>query len=707
MTFLKKAIILITGLLLLALNGESAAAQELKTDGSILGKSISAKDEQQTLTSDLITLYGAKDSSELTYQIPAGASEANQSLVIDYEASNLLISPSSLTISIDHEPVKSIKLDGNAKRKSVKLNLSKSQSAQGYHNVSLNFYGVLKEGICVRQDTSGNWIKIYPDSRLMLSETSKSKGADLSHFPYPFAQSGNTGEETDIIIPDKPSSAEIEAAVKTEGFLKTADSKLKVSYVKESDATKIDNPSIMIGADNHWNGSIKELFKQGNLKAEENKLLLAERVLTAKDKRQPVLFVTAKSDETLADKISVITDKTYTGQLSGDTLMIDRLHPAAEKASNKLTLEDFGAGNVTVSSNKTASEHFFYPAMAVVDKDGQAKLSLQLKTSEAVQTKLDDSGSEKAELNVMINGQPNAVRLHDLGNKDKDGFYHVSLPIDPKLLQSSRYIDLQFVTSGLKDNNPCIDHDDNKWVYIDKSSTLSYPVSDRAQKADFEHWPLPFAGSRTEKTVIVIPDSVSMRNLEELSLLTDSFGNSARQPFTVKTAAEMKEADAKGRNVLFIGGLQQFPLLKAKASELIVPSDQNGTYNVSKFQLLNETTKQIAFTQKSPWDADDSIAVFAPLSGSGTSVTKEMISFLESSEAATVINETSSQQLFSNHQQIKSDSSSRSADVSSPASKVNAMYIVLFAALIIIAAVLIWFTARRKKRKTASEKNKD
>lgn len=107
---MKKAIILITGLLLLMYNGQTAAAQELKTDGSALGKSAGAK-EQQALTGDLMTLYGAKDSSELTYQIPAGASDANQSLLIDYEASNLLIAPSSLTIAIDNEPVKSIKLD--------------------------------------------------------------------------------------------------------------------------------------------------------------------------------------------------------------------------------------------------------------------------------------------------------------------------------------------------------------------------------------------------------------------------------------------------------------------------------------------------------------------------------------------------------------------------------------------------------------------
>lgn len=41
---MKKAIILITGLLLLMYNGQTAAAQELKTDGSALGKSAGAKE---------------------------------------------------------------------------------------------------------------------------------------------------------------------------------------------------------------------------------------------------------------------------------------------------------------------------------------------------------------------------------------------------------------------------------------------------------------------------------------------------------------------------------------------------------------------------------------------------------------------------------------------------------------------------------------
>ncbi|MGH2324952.1 cellulose biosynthesis cyclic di-GMP-binding regulatory protein BcsB, partial [Streptococcus uberis] len=116
-----------------------------------------------------------------------------------------------------------------------------------------------KEGVCVRQDTSGNWIKIYPDSRLTLADSREAKGTSLDHYPYPFAQSGNTAEETAIVIPDDPSSAEIEAAVKTEGYLKTVDSSVSMSYVTESELKKIDKPTIFIGVDKHWNGKVKKL----------------------------------------------------------------------------------------------------------------------------------------------------------------------------------------------------------------------------------------------------------------------------------------------------------------------------------------------------------------------------------------------------------------------------------------------------------------
>lgn len=692
--------------MLLAMTGQTALAKDVQVSGSLLGKSSQEQAKQQVLTSELITLYGSKDSAELTYQIPAGASSGNQQLVIEYEASNLLISPSSLTAVIDDEPVKTLKLDGDSKRKTVKLNLNKSQSAQGYHNVSLKFYGVMKEGVCVRQDTSGNWIKIYPDSRLTLADSSEAKGTSLDHYPYPFAQSGNTAEETAIVIPDNPSSAEIEAAVKTEGYLKTVDSSVSIAYVTESELKKIDKPTIVIGVDKHWNGKVKKLLKQAGLHAKGENLLLAERVLKAEGKQQPVLFAQAASEDALTKKISVMTDQTYTGQLSGDTLSISKLQQTEKKESDKLTLENFGAGDITIGADKTSSAHYFYPASAVLDENQSAKLSLKLKKSETIQasTAENESASQAAELKVMINGQPHSVRLDELGKEDKNGFYHVTVKVDPKLLQKNRYIDIQFVTTGLKENNPCNTTDEEKWVFIDKNSTLSYAIKGMSPSADFQEWPLPYAGNQDQTTLIVLPDTVSQSKLEELSLVTESFGSEAQHSYTVKKSSDVTANDAKGRNLIFIGGINQFSLLKEKSSDLLVPQEKNGSFDVSGFEMLNETTKQVVFTQASVWDSRYTMAVFAPSKGDGAAVTKEIISYLNSNdESATVLNETNSQQVFTNHQQLKSETNSSDAEQPTQDHSQKWMYIGVLALIMVVAAVFIWIAVRRRKRKTDTE----
>lgn len=160
----------------------------------------------------------------------------------------------------------------------------------------------------------------------------------------------------------------------------------------------------------------------------------------------------------------------------------------------------------------------------------------------------------------MINGQPHSVGLDELGKEDKNGFYHVMVKVDPKLLQKNRYIDIQFVTTGLKENNPCNTTDEEKWVYIDKSSTLSYAIKDLSPSADFQEWPLPYAGNQEQTTLIVLPDTVSQLKFEELSLVTESFGSEGQHSYTVKKSSDVTANDAKGRNLIFIGGTDQFPL---------------------------------------------------------------------------------------------------------------------------------------------------
>lgn len=121
--------------------------------------------------------------------------------------------------------------------------------------------------------------------------------------------------------------------------------------------------------------------------------------------------------------------------------------------------------------------------------------------------------------------------------------------------------------------------------------------------------------------------------------------------------------------------------------------------------MLNETTKQVAFTQASLWDSRYTMAVFTPSKGTGTAVTKEIISYLNSTDdSATVVNETTSQQVFTNHQQLKSETNSSSAEQPSQDNSQKWLYIGVLALIMVIAAVFIWVAVRRRKDRQIQNK---
>lgn len=81
-----------------------------------------------------------------------------------------------------------------------------------------------------------------------------------------------------------------------------------------------------------------------------------------------------------------------------------------------------------------------------------------------------------------------------------------------------------------------------------------------------------------------------------------------------------------------------------------------------------------------------------------------MISFLNSNDdTATVINETNSQQVFTNHQRLKSETNSSEAEKTTQDQGQKLLYIGVLALIMVIAACFIWVTVRRRKRKIDRE----
>lgn len=646
-----------------------------------------SKTKTQHLSEDVVTLYGQEDRTEFTYQVDQEKTESS-TLTLNIEASPLLISPSSFTVMIDGEIEKTIPVSGKNQKKSIQIKLNKAQLKKGTHRIQVTFYGVLKEGVCINQETPANWLKVYPESELVFKGIQK-KDLALDNFPSPFIQTGDQKEQTDIVIPNSPDGAELEAAIKVYRTLKNKDRQKEIKLIQEKDIKQVTHPTIAVGAKGSWDGRMKTIEQAAGIKTKSSHLTLAMRTLTAKKTEQPILFVTAEKPVTIAEKINVLTQSELTGQLTGTDLLIQKTAAQTSKPSHKIRLEDFGGDDVTVGTNKTASDHYYYPKALLANQKSGAKLNLSFKKS-------DTAASKTERLTVMINDEPHDVPLTKLGNKDANGFYHVSIPVDAKILQKNEYIDLQFVTSGFKNMESCRHTDEEGWIFIDKNSSLQIPEGTMSEKPDLAAWPLPFT---SKNTLIIIPDQIKRETINQMTMLTESFSQPEVAQYHLMKASQVTNEQLKNHPLIFIGGIQTFSLLKENAADLVVPVKKD-QYDVSSFGMINETTARIVWTQPSVWNKEQTMTVFSGMTAAEANVSNAVMQFLQTNtEKATVAIESKNKGVFSNHQSVSSTSNSLKTSEKQSSSEAW-IYFACIAALILFVLVMIVYFVRKNRKKT-------
>ncbi|MDR4251443.1 MULTISPECIES: cellulose biosynthesis cyclic di-GMP-binding regulatory protein BcsB [Bacillus] len=646
--------------------------------------------ETQHLSEDVVTLYGQEDRTEFSYQMEKEKVESS-TLTLNIEASPLLISPSSFTVMIDGEIEKTIPVSGKNQKKSIQIKLNKAQLKKGSHQIQLAFYGVLKEGVCINQETPANWLKVYPESELAF-KGAQTKDVTLDSFPSPFIPSGEQKEQTDIVIPNTPEAAELEAAMKIYRTLKNKDRLADLKLVQEKDLKQIAHPTIAVGAKGSWKGRMKSIEQAAGIKTESNQLTLAVRTLTAKKKEQPILFVSAKQPKTIAEKISVLTQPELTGQLTGTDLLLQKVTANASKPSHHIRLIDFGGDDVTVGTKKTASDHYYYPKALIAQQKSGAKLNLSFKKS--------DPANKAERLTVMINNEPHDIPLTKLGNKDENGFYHVSIPVDSQVLQKNEYVDLQFVTTGFKSMESCRHTDEEGWIYIDKNSSLQIPEGTNSDTPDLAAWPLPYT-SKTQQgnTLIIMPDQIKQATINQMAMLTESFSQPEAAQYHLIKASNVTNEQLKKNSLIFIGGIQTFSLLKEKADDLIVPA-KKGQYDVSSFGMINETTARIVWTQPSVWNKEQTMTVFAGMTAADADVSNDMIRFLQTNtETATVAIESKNKEMFSNHQTVTSTTNDLKKGEKQGDGE-SWIYFACIAVLIIFVVMMIVYFVRKNRKKT-------
>lgn len=657
--------------------------------------------DHQSLTTSEVILNGAVSETTFNYHMTETSSSTKNKIVLYIENSGLLISPSSLTIAIDGKNEKSIALQGKNTERKIEFSLRGEALKKGDHQVSIKFYGVLKEGVCVNNSTSANWLKVKSDSYIQL-DTINSQ-TTLAQYPSNFI--GTTFNPTTIVFPDKPTNAILNSVMQVASFLATqTDDKNSIQLVRESQFHSLKGNVIFIGIKHGFNSKeIREVETAAKLPTNSHALNLATTTLKNDGKEAKVLFVSANKPEDLQKRISILTNNKLINQLSGSNLSIEDLpQMTSTDQNNVISLAQFDMENLTLSSNNEVSDHYFYYLPNNADITKTINLKLRLKKSATIHDgdKNKETSHGNIELNVKVNGIPHSIDMRTLKGTN-DGTYTVDIPISIPKEDYNGLLDIQFVANGLKIKDPCYSTDEEKWIMIHKNSTLTFSLNstNNMSVATLASYPHNLIVGK-EPLKIILPTSNNVSDDELFTLYHSLFSSNGQEKIELEFAKDMTSDKLQNSNVLFIGGEDEQPLLRKLKNRII--SFENGQPDLQKYGFIREVTKRYAFIQKNDFgelNNQYNVFVIARTSQNTPYITSTFIKKLGNiNKHATVATETLNNQFFTNSAYLDKNQDNDQVVSNEDGSRLSISSIVAFIGLIALIVMLLLLILKRKKR---------
>lgn len=686
----------------------SPVLSEAATNGQILleGKlDIEESDAFRIpLTNMPIELRGPEQEKNFFYEIKSKPTSDNNQVVLNIVHSELLISPSSITIYVDDEPIISKAIHNEQSTMQIVVPLTGEALEEGFHSVRLAFSGIIKEGICVTQESSGNWLSIGIDSYFQISGQKQQEQRTLSDYPSRFI--GTEKRPVVILLPDHPSLETLDSGLKVAAYLANqTDDEKAVQVVRESTIEKIIGDVIVVGGQSEFKTPfMNELFHQAALPVEDEALSLSRYVLIDGEQQAEALFITAKSPQAIEERISILLKDDLARQLSGQQMTIQTIPEFGQNETERVVpLKKMGIPTMTLNRVETSSELFFYYAPVAIQPDGKTTLELHLKRSatitsyeegkESVENLLDND----VELTVLVNNIPHSIDMRAL-MEEKNDVYKVQIPIDAKSTNENRLISLQFQSSGLGKKNPCIETDENHWIYIADDSFFMFP-EDQEGEYTLAKFPTPFA-DQSHEVLVILPNDMDIDDGQLLSLYESIFVTGQTPQWKLKRSGDLTETDLKDRHLVFLGGPNIQQLLQNKQSDLIIAYDE-GRPNLAGFGFLQEAVEKVSWIQSSPWNSQQVMLVFDQLGQSSTYIDQELLGFLkQTDEVATIAVKMNNKQIYTNASQLGLNGQQESRDqLINEKSTFSVWTILGFAALILFTVVLIYFVLRKQKRR--------
>lgn len=649
------------------------------------------------LTNSTIMLAGPEKEQTFYYEIKSKPQTDNNKLVFNIKYSELLITPSSVTLSVDDEPILSKEIGGKKEKEQIELVLKGKMLEEGFHAVKLSFYGVVKEGVCVEQETSGNWLSIGIESYIQLSDQ---KQQLLTDYPSQFI--GVENQSSTLIIPDNPSLATLDSGVKLAAYLaEKSSTEDAIQVVRESEVEVIDGNIIVIGATSEFQTDfMRNLLTKVKIPEAQDALFLSRHLLTDENQQVQSLFVLAHSPQEIEKRIDILTTDSLIKQLSGQQMIIETIpEGSSNPIQQTIHMKEFGMPNITLDHFETTSEQFFYRA-PTIQSDGTANLELHLKKSETITSLMKNDRQEipedDVELTVLVNETPYSVDMRRLSESEND-YYTVRIPIEGKVFNQNNLIQLQFISTGLKKKNPCLATDQNRWIYIANDSFLTLPKGEEKKPLTLANFPSPFIESENE-TFIIVPDMKKEWDTQLVYLSQSMQMMQGTSKWKLSLAKDLVAEDLEGKHLIFLGGPDAHPLLKEKESSLLIDYEK-GTPNLSRLGFLQEAVDQFSWLQASIWDPQKAMLVLDRTGESVPYIDDEFSRFLKrTEEQATIAVKLNQQEIYTNADQLEANENRKNMKVDEELKNPTGAMI-SFIGLLLFTILLIFIVLRKQKKK--------
>lgn len=683
-------------------SGKAHAVYNIQLDELVIDSTEKALKNRQLITNKPIELYGPVGEKAFFYEVRSAVAPEGNEIVLHLKHSELLIEPSAVTISIDEENVRSISLNNETLSNKIVIPLTEDALSEGFHSVKVTFNGIIKEGVCVDQETPGNWLTIGIDSYLQLKGLAI-ENPSLSEYPALFT--AKEGQTVTIILPEDASLETRGAGAAIGAFLAArSEGANGVRILRESMIGTIPGNFIVIGAQSEFTSKIiKDLFVKADVKIPEKGLALSMHRITNKDGNVESLIITAQSPDEIASRIDFFLQDKYGKQLTGQTMNITSI-PEVANESGTISLKKFGIGNLTFDRSTRESDTYF--GYAPPRMDANPALELRLRRSDTLKHTVEEVengiAGEAVEMVIFVNDVPYPVDIRSL-DEEEDGIYSIHVPIQEGTIKANRLISLRFEVSGLKRKNPCLSNNENRWVYLSEDSYFTFQESDSMSEVTLAGYPYPFSDPLGH-TKIVLPAGKDVKD-DELMTLVSSLTTFGRLPaIELVDGSQFDGKEANDSHIIFIGGTAFHSSLQEMEKNLIV-SNEEGSPTFGSFGFLQEAVRQFSWMQGNPWSDDKhSMIIFGRLENDMPFIDAHFLESLSNlEEPATVAIQTKEQHLYTNASQFQEVKGAvKGTKVEEEAANLTKWWIIGFVSILLLA-MIVYFIMKGKVRKNELE----